>query len=81
MWVLMEEIYSVNDNGEIGPMFRATPIECSESFDTMCIAMMAYADELGTQGYSAEPTTIDRYVRLRSNSYVKDLYVRKTMYG
>lgn len=75
MWILMEEVSSVNDNGEIGQTFHTSPIRCSESFDMMYIYMMACVVELGTQGYSAEPMTDNMFVRLRSKMYVKDLYI------
>ena len=78
MWILMEEISSVNDNGEIGATFGTTPIKCSESFEMMRICMMAYIVELGTQGYSAEPITDSISCRLRSEMYVRDLYICKT---
>lgn len=77
MWILMEDIASVNDNGEICTTFRTTPIKCSESFEMMRICMMAYVVELGTQGYSAEPITDSMSVRLRSEMYVTDLYICK----
>lgn len=77
MWILMEEVSSVNDNGEIGRTFHTAPIRCSESFDMMHIYMMAYVVELGTQGFSAEPMTDNMFVRLRSKMYVRDLYICK----
>lgn len=77
MWILMEEISSVNDNGEIGTTFRTGPIRCSESFEMIHICMMAYVVELGTQGYSAEPIIDSISVRLRSEMYVRDLYLCK----
>lgn len=78
MWILMEDIASVNDKGEICQPFRTTPIKCSESFDMIRICMMAYVVELGTQGFSAEPITDSISVRLRSKMYVRDLYITKT---